>query len=82
MCVGVVRLVLILLCNSILSVLVFPIISLGKKELVAFLWLSSYCYVAVSVLCLFLAVRWVGLQCVTVAYPRHTHSHFGGKRGL
>ena len=27
----------------------------------------------VSVLCLFLTVPWVGLQCVIVAFPGHTH---------
>ena len=28
---------------------------------------------AVSVLCLLLVVLWIGLQCVIVAFPGHTH---------
>ena len=36
--------------------------------------LSSCCHMAVSVPCLFLAVSWVGLQCVIVAFPDHTTS--------
>ena len=31
---------------------------------------------AVSVLCLFLMVSWVGLQCIIVALPGHTHFYF------
>ena len=31
---------------------------------------------SVSVLCLFLTVPWVGLQCVIVAFPSHTHFVF------
>ena len=30
-------------------------------------------YVAVGALCLFLTIPWVGLQCVIVALPGHTH---------
>ena len=30
----------------------------------------------VSVLWLFLTVSWVGLQCVIVLYPDHTHLYF------
>ena len=44
-----------------------------KWELVAWLWLSSWCLVAVSILCLFFVALWVGLQCVIVAFPGHTH---------
>ena len=35
--------------------------------------LYSWCHVAVSVLCLFLTVPWVGMQCVLVAFPGHTY---------
>ena len=42
------------------------IIWLRKRELVA---LSYCCHVAVSVLCLFLTVSWVGLWSVIVAFP-------------
>ena len=31
---------------------------------------------AVSVLCLFLTVPWVGLQCVSVAFAAYTHLLF------
>ena len=33
----------------------------------------SLCFVTVSVLCLFLTEPWVGMQCVSVVYPCHTH---------
>ena len=29
------------------------------------------CHVTVSAMCLFLAVQWVGLQCVIVVFPGH-----------
>ena len=41
--------------------------------LVALLLLSCGCIVAVGVLWLFLAELWVGLQCVIVVFPGHTH---------
>ena len=34
---------------------------------------SSFCHVAVSILSLFLAMSWVGVQYVIVAFPGHTH---------
>ena len=43
---------------------------------VALLLLSSCGHLAVSVLCLFLTVPWVGLQCVIVAFPGHSHLLF------
>ena len=43
---------------------------------VLFGWLLYFVFlmscVTVSVLCLFLTVQWVGLQCVIVAFPGHT----------
>ena len=51
-----------LFCYAVLCVLSsFAIIQLGKRELVAFLMLSSGCHVAVIFLCLVLTVSWVGL---------------------
>ena len=44
--------------------------------LFALLLLSSVCPVAVIVHCPFLTVPWVGLQCVTVAFPGHAHLRF------
>ena len=50
----------------------FAIILMGKRELVAFLCLSSWCLVTVIILLHFLMVRWVCLQCVIVIFPCHT----------
>ena len=51
-----------LLCNALAGALSsFAIISLRKRELVALLLLCSCSHVAVSVLCLFFVVPWVGL---------------------
>ena len=52
---------------------------MGKRELVALLYLSSKCLVTVSVLWLFLSVLWVSLQCVIVVFPDHTHLRFSMK---
>ena len=38
-------------------------------------WLSSCCHVAVSVLCLFLKVPWIGLRYVIVTFPCTTYLH-------
>ena len=48
----------------------FAIILMGKRELVAFLSLSSWCLLIV--VWLFLVVPWVCLQFVIVVYPDHT----------
>ena len=54
------------------------IISLGKRERERerererrLLKNCFYCHVTVSAMCLFLAVQWVGLQCVIVVFPGH-----------
>ena len=47
-----------------MSFLIFRFSSLGKRELFTLIQLSSSCLAAVSVLCLFLTVLLVGLQCV------------------
>ena len=52
----------------------FAIISMGKRELVALLSLSSRCLVIV--VWLFLAVPWVCLQFVIMVFPDHTHLLF------
>ena len=65
--------VLSLFSNTLPSVLSsFEIISLRIRELVALL-LCPCCYVAVSILWLFLTAPLVGLQFVIVVFPRHTH---------
>ena len=46
----------------------FAIVFMVKRELVALLWLSSWCLAIVSALWLFLAVPWVGLRCVIVVF--------------
>ena len=46
----------------------------GKESwLLDFYCLLGWCHMAVSVLCLFLAVPCVGLQCVIVTFPYLTH---------
>ena len=47
---------------------------MGKRELVAWLSLSSWCLVIV--VWLFLEVPWVCLQFVIVVFPDHTHLLF------
>ena len=51
----------------------FVIILKRKRKLVALLLLSYRCLVTVNVLWLFLTMPWVGLQCVIVVFPDHTH---------
>ena len=41
--------------------------------MVALLLLSFGCLVTVNILWLFLTVPWVGMQCVIVVFPDHTH---------
>ena len=65
-----------LFCNTLLSVhSIFAIIMKRKIKLVALL-LSYRCFVTSNVPWLFLMVTWVGLQCVIVVFPDHTHSLF------
>ena len=47
------------------------IILMGKRELVALLYLSSWCLAIVERL--FLAVPWGCLRFVIVVFPDHTH---------
>ena len=54
----------------------FAIILKRKINLVALLLLSYRCIVTINVRWLFLAVPWVGLQCVIVVFSDHTRSHF------
>ena len=42
-----------------------------------FLLSSCGCLATVSVLWLFLTLPWVGLRCVIVVFPDHTHLLFG-----
>ena len=51
----------------------FAIIFTRNRELVALLLLSFRCLVTVNVLRPFLTVSWVGMQCVIVVFPDHTH---------
>ena len=53
-----------------------PFLVLQKRGLVALLLLSFGCLVVVNILWLFLTVLWVGLQCVIVVFPDHTHLLF------
>ena len=60
----------------------FAVILLGKRGLVALLLWSSECHFSVVVLCLFLAVPWVGLWCVVVASPGCAHLLFFCRKSL
>ena len=51
----------------------FAIILKRKRKPVALLLLSYRCIVTINVLWLFLTVPCVGLQCVIVVFPDHTH---------
>ena len=56
----------------------FAVILKRKRERWLFFLLPSYgCVVIVNVLWLFLTVSLVGLQCVIVVFPDHTHLLFG-----
>ena len=50
------------------------IILMGRRELVALLSLSSWCFVIV--VWLFLGALWVGLHFVIVVFSDHTHLLF------
>ena len=63
--------VFVLLCITLC-----PFILKRKRKLVALLLLSYRCIVTVNVLWLFLMVPLVGLQCVMVVFPDHTHLLF------
>ena len=66
-----------LFCCTLLCVYPsFAIIMKRKRKLVALLLLSYRCIVTINVLWLFLAMPWVGMQCVIVAFPDHTHLLF------
>ena len=54
----------------------FAIILKRKGKLVALLVLSYICLVTVNVLWLFFMVPWVGLQCLILVFPDHTHLLF------
>ena len=51
----------------------FAIILKRKRERIALLLLSYGCLATVNVLWLFLKVLWVGLRCVILVFPDHTH---------
>ena len=55
----------------------FAIIMKRKRNLIALLLLSFRCIITINVVWLFLIVPWVGLQCVVVVFPDHTHLLFG-----
>ena len=71
-----------LFCYALLCVhSSFAIILKRKIKLVALLLLPYNCIVTINVLRLFLTVPWVGLQCVIVIFPDHTHLLFVTERG-
>ena len=63
-----------LFCYALLCVhSSFAIILTSKRKLAALILLSYRCIVTINVLWLFLPWPWVGLQCVIVVFPDHTH---------
>ena len=54
----------------------FAICLKRKRKLVALLLLSYRFIFTINVLWFFLTVPWVGLQCVIMVYPDHTHLLF------
>ena len=66
-----------LFCYALLCVhSSFAIILKRKRKLVALVLLSCRYIVTVGVLWLFLAVPWVGMQCVIVVFTDHTRFLF------
>ena len=64
-----------MLCCALLCVhSSFAIISMVKRELVALLCLSSWCFM--FFVWLFFTMPWVCLQFVIVVFPDHTHLLF------
>ena len=47
-----------------------------EKRAGCFTLIVFWCLVAIFVLWFFLAVPWVGMQCVIVVFPDHTHLRF------
>ena len=67
-----------LLCYALRCVLSsFAITLKRQRKLSALLLLSYRCIVTINVLWLLLTLTWVGLQCVIVVFPDHTHLQFG-----
>ena len=63
-----------LFCCALLFVhSIFAIILTRKRQLITLLLLSFGCLVTVNVPWLFLTVSWVGMWCVIVVFPDHTH---------
>ena len=66
-----------LFCYALLCVhSSFAIILKRKRKLFALLLLSYRCIVTINVRWLFHTVQWVGLQCVILVFPDHTHLLF------
>ena len=67
----------IMVCLSLLWYALLCVVSSFARGRESRLLLLSYgCLVTVNVLWLFLRVSWVGLQCVIVVFPDHTHLLF------
>ena len=63
-----------LFCHALLCVHSSFAIILKRKRKLHVLLLLSYRYIGtINVLCLFLTMPWVGLQCVIEVFPDHTH---------
>ena len=67
--------VFVLLCITCVH-FSFAIILKRKRKLDALLLLTYRCIFTTKILWLFLAEPWVGIQCVIVVFPDHTHLLF------
>ena len=67
-----------LFCYALLCVHSSFALILKTRKLVVLLSLSYRCIVTINVQWLFLTVPWVGLQCVIVVFPDHTHLLMNG----
>ena len=63
---------------DLLCINVCPFWLKRKRKLVALLLLSYRCLITINVQWLYLTVPWVGLQCVIVVVPDHTHFVYRG----
>ena len=61
---------------DLLIITLYPLLFCNHLEEYSLLLLSYRCLVTLKFLLLFLTVPWVGLQCVTVTFPDHTHLLF------
>ena len=58
---------------DLLIITLYPLLFCNHLEEESLLLLSFRCLFTLKIILFFLTVPWVGLQCVTVTFPDHTH---------